>query len=109
MADTPEQRFDTAMRELYARTVHETGYKPTVFFGMIDQHGGVETAHRLLKPDADFFAYGFQHLCEMHRSDLTMEALILSLDYRDQLFSPRELETAQERLTAALQLYPPTT
>ena len=42
----------------------------------------------------------------MRRSDLTMEALILSLDYKEHLFSARELETAAERLRAARQLYP---
>ncbi len=54
-----------------------------------------------------FFSYGFEHLCKIRRDDLTMEALILSLDYRDQIFSTREIATANERLAAARQLYPP--
>jgi hypothetical protein len=103
-----ERRFDDAMHKLYGRIVREAGgYKPTRFFQMIEQHGGLEAARRLLKPDADFFTYGFDHLSQMGRSDLTMEALILSLDYRDQLFSSRELAIAEERLQAAQQLYPP--
>jgi hypothetical protein len=53
----------------------------------IEQYGGLEAAHRLLKPDADFFSYGFEHLCQMRRDDLTIEAFILSLGYRDQIFS----------------------
>jgi hypothetical protein len=44
--------------------------------------------------------------CEMRRDDLTMEALILSISYRDQIFSPRKIATATERLAAARQLYP---
>jgi hypothetical protein len=43
-------------------------------------------SHRLLKPDADFFGYGFEHLSRMRRDDLTMEALILSLDYKDRIW-----------------------
>jgi hypothetical protein len=72
---------------------------------MLETHGGLETAHRLLRPDADFFSYGFQRLCEMKKPDLTMEAMILDLDYADQLFTAAELQTAEERLKAAEQLY----
>jgi hypothetical protein len=37
-----------------------------------------------------------------HRfNHLTMEALILSLDYREQLFTPKATATAEERLKAA--------
>jgi hypothetical protein len=104
---SPESRFNAAMHELYGRIVRETQYTPTVFFRMIEQHGGLEAARRRLKPDADFFSYGFEHLCQMCRGDLTMEALILSLDYRDQLFTARDLAIAGERLAAARKLYPP--
>ena len=45
-------------------------------------------------------------MCKMRRDDLTMEALILSISYRDQLFGPQEIATATERLAAARQLYP---
>lgn len=96
------------MHELFGRIVREAGgYTPTVFFRMIEEYRGLEAARRLLRPDVDFFSYGFDHLCQMRRSDLTMEALILSLDYKDQLFSPRELATAEDRLQAARQLFPP--
>jgi hypothetical protein len=104
---SPERRFNEAMHDLYGRIVRESGYTPTIFFRMIEQYGGLEAAHRLLKPEADFFSYGFEHLCKMRRDDLTMEALILSLDYARQIFSPGEIATATERLAAARQLYPP--
>jgi hypothetical protein len=100
-----EGRFEAAMHELYGRIVRETQYSPTVFFRMIDQYGGLETAHRLLKPDADFFSYGFEHLCKMRRPDLTMEALIRSVDNKERLFTARELKTAEDRLNAARLLY----
>jgi hypothetical protein len=102
-----EQRFNEAMHELYSRIVRESGYNPTMFWAMIERYGGLETAHRLLKADADFFSYGFEKLCQMRRHDLTMETLILSLDYKEYLFTADELATAEERLKAARQLYPP--
>jgi hypothetical protein len=107
MAESLEQRFDDAMHELYGRIVRGCGgrYRPTIFHDMLETHGGLETAHRLLRPDADFFSYGFQRLCEMKKPDLTMEAMILDLDYADQLFTAAELQTAEERLKAAEQLY----
>jgi len=72
---------------------------------VLETLGGLETAHRLLRPDADFFSYGFQKLCEMKKADLTMEAMILDLDYADLLFMPEELRTANERLQAAQQMF----
>lgn len=108
MAESVENTFNLAIYDLYGRIVNACAgrYHPTLFFGMLEQYGGLATAHRLLKPDADFFSYGFQKLCELGRSDLTMEAMILGLEYRGQLFSAEELRTAQERLAAAQQLYP---
>jgi hypothetical protein len=53
------------------------------------------------------FRFGFPVDWSIHPTPLWVEALILSLDYRDQIFSARELAIAQERLTAARQLYPP--
>lgn len=103
MDEGMSRRFDLAMHELYSRIVRECGgrYHPTKFHDMLEQHGGVETAHRLLRPDADFFSYGFQRLCELKKSHLTMEAMILELDYANQLFTAEELRTAKERLEAA--------
>lgn len=100
-----ESRFNAAMHELYGRIVRESGYTPTIFFRMIGEHGGLEAARRLLRPVADFFSYGFEHLCKMGRDDLAMEDLILSLDYRHEIFTSRELATAAERLQAARDLY----
>jgi hypothetical protein len=105
MAESLEQRFDMAMHELYGRIVRECGgrYHPTIFHDMIEKHGGLQTAHLLLKPEA-YFTYGFQRLCELKKADLTMEAMILDLDYADQLFTAEELRIADERLRAAEQM-----
>src|SRR5260221_7668264 len=83
-------RFDNEMHELYGRIVRGSGYCPRIFFRMIQEHGGLETARILLKPNANYFAYGFQRLCEIGRRDLTMESTILALDYKEQLFSADE-------------------
>jgi hypothetical protein len=107
MAESLERRFNEAMHDLYGRIVHGCGgkYRPTIFHDMLETLGGLETAHRLLRPDADFFSYGFQKLCKMKKPDLTMEAMILDLDYAGQLFTPEELRTANERLQAAQQMF----
>ena len=36
----------------------------------------MEGSHRVPKPDADFFRYGFEHLCRMRRDNLRMESLL---------------------------------
>jgi hypothetical protein len=107
MGESLDQRFDEAMHELYSSIVRACGgkYRPTIFHDMLESQGGLETAHRLLRPDADFFSYGFQRLCELKKADLTMEAMILRLDYADQLFTAAEIQTAGERLKAAAQSY----
>lgn len=95
------------MHDLYGRIVRECRgrYHPTQFFEMLERYGGLETAHRLLRPDADFFSYGFQRLGELKKLDLTMEAMILSLDYRNELFTSAELATAMQRLNAAREMF----
>ena len=99
------EHFDIAMHELYGRIVRECGerYHPTRFHGMLETYGGLETARRLLR-DPNFFSYGFERLCELGRADLTMEAMILSLGYRSELFTPEELATATERLAIGKEL-----
>jgi len=101
--DSLERRFDEAMHDLYERIVRECGkrYHPTKFFEMLKTLGGVTTAHRLLEPNSDFFSYGFEKLLKLDLLELTMEKMILSLDYKDQLFQPSELQRAQERLDVA--------
>ena len=42
-----ERRFDAAMLDIYHGAAR-LGYRPTRFLEMVQVHGGVETAHRLL-------------------------------------------------------------
>jgi hypothetical protein len=86
--------FEGDMAAMYGGA-KRAGYNATRFLVMIREHGGLETAHRLLaSPD---ISYGFTELWMLGRQDLTVEALILEPQYRP-LFSSGELRTASERL-----------
>jgi hypothetical protein len=87
-------RFDADMQGVYDKA-RAIGYRATEFLRMIGEHGGLETAHRLLaSPD---ISYGFTQLWMMGRQDLTVEALVLRPEYGE-LFSEAELMTARTRL-----------
>ena len=62
---------------------------------MLTEHGGVETARRLLPQMSD----GFTELWKRNRLDLTVEALVVQLKW-DELFSDEERQIALSRLRA---------
>ncbi len=84
--------FDREMMQIYVRA-KQIDYTATRFHQMLTQHGGVETARRLLPRMSD----GFAELWQRKRLDLTVEALVLQPQWKS-LFSQNELETARERL-----------
>lgn len=93
--DAPTTRsFERDMASIYDRA-KAAGYNATRFLTMVHEHGGLETAHRLLA-SADV-SYGFGELWLMGRQDLTVEAHVLRPEYRS-LFSDAQLRTARERL-----------
>jgi hypothetical protein len=47
---TLEDEFDRAMHEIYEIGV-ENGYRAMIFLQMIEEHGGMEAAKRLLATD----------------------------------------------------------
>jgi hypothetical protein len=77
------RRFHREMEAIYDQA-KAIGYNATRFLQMLREHGGLETAHRLLAGDG--VSYGFTELWLMGRSDLTVEALALRPDYIE-LFS----------------------
>ncbi len=89
-----EATFHQDMLNIYEKSV-EIGYRPSYFLRMVNEHGGVEAAHRLLASDTS--TKGFQRLLELERLDLTAEALILKPEYAT-LFSEEEREKARKRL-----------
>lgn len=89
-----EQTFTRAMRQIYSDAV-AIGYRPTTFQRMLADHGGIETARRLIRGSGA--TSGFTVLWEKNRLDLSVEALILKPEWR-LLFSPDEQKIAQKRL-----------
>ena len=85
--------FDEAMLQIYMRAKNEAGYSATRFYQMLHDHGGVETARRLLPQMSE----GFTQLWQRNRLDLTVEWLVLEQRWHA-LFSQAERDTARQRL-----------
>lgn len=72
------------------------GYIPTYFMQMLSEHGGVETAKRLLsKSEPQTGLFELWNLGILHES---MEAVICDNPKYHQLFTPEEIEEAHRRL-----------
>ena len=69
-----EERFDTAMMDIYRRAKSEAKYSATRYFQMLTDHRGLETARLLLHSNS--VSEGYTALWERGRLDLTVEALI---------------------------------
>jgi hypothetical protein len=88
-----ERAFDEAMMQIYVVAKNQAGYNATRFLQMLGEHGGVETARRLLPHMSD----GFAQLWQRNRLDLTVESLILEPRWHA-LFSDSERDIARDRL-----------
>lgn len=93
----PDSRreLEAAMKEVYVRAKSEAGYDATAYLGMLSEHGGLETAHRLLASSA--VSDGFVALWERHRMDLAVENVVLQPEFAS-LFTDEEREIARARL-----------
>ena len=76
-----ERRFDAAMMRIYHRAWEETKYRATRFHQMLCDHGGIETAQLLLH--SNHISEGYTALWERERLDLTVEALILEIQWHE--------------------------
>ena len=94
-AVSTEAEFHVAMVKLYETAKRELSYNATSFLAMVSEHGGVETAHRLLATDKP--SEGFTTLWSSGRLDLSVEAHVLDTRF-DSLFSDDERRTALRRL-----------
>ena len=92
-----EAEFNKAMLDLYRRTRNETSYKPTMFYNMLIEDGGLNTALKLLSTTNP--SSGYLKLWELNRLDLTVEAFIWDNPKFHELFSQDDLKAAQKRLT----------
>lgn len=96
MSASLEGEFHRAMLNIYD-TAAELDYHPIVFLQMVHEHGGVETARRLLgTPEAQ---QGLSTLWERERLDISMEALVVQERWKP-LFSDAERQAAWDRLSA---------
>ena len=96
MTSTLEERFDTAMMDIYHRAKSEAKYNATRYFQMLAEHRGVETARLLLHAGA--VSEGYTALWERGRLDLTVEALIHDHPEYHSLFTDAERQIARRRL-----------
>ena len=92
-----ELDFHSAMEDIYWRAKQEARYNATVFHRMVAEHGGLETARRLI--NANDVSDGYRALWERGRLDLTVEAKVLETPRFHSLFTEKELEICRRRLT----------
>lgn len=90
---TRKTAFERAMRNIYeAARLH--GYTANYFLGLINEHGGLAAAKRLLRPGPG--SDGLASLYEKGLSHLSVEALVQKPEWRD-LFTNEELAIARQR------------
>lgn len=87
--------FHREMVQLAHRSEREVNYHPTLFIRMVADHGGVETARRLVMSSTP--SDGFTTLWEARRLDLTAEALVVLPRYAS-IFPDEVIERARQRL-----------
>lgn len=91
---TLDLEFHSRMIDVY-EAAREHGYYATYFKRMLDEHGGLETAKRLLaKSDAQT---GLMRLWELGLLHASMEAVVIDERFRP-LFSEAEVQEARRRL-----------
>ena len=92
-----QREFELSCEETIQKC-RSLGYAPTVWIRMIQTHGAVETARRLVL--SGDFQDGFLKLLSLGRPDLTVENAILDERWRD-LFTDEERKVARWRLDNA--------
>ncbi len=91
-----EVEFHEAMLDIYRKAKSEAKYNAVRFLKMVTDHGGLETAHMLIKSAA--VSDGYTALWERGRLDLAVEAMILNNERYQSLFSEEELAVCAKRL-----------
>ena len=92
-----EEEFHSVMEDIYRRAREEADYNATVFLRMVAEHGGLETARRLI--NAPTASDGYTALWERGRLDLTVEAKVIETPRFHDLFTSDELEICRRRLS----------
>jgi len=89
-------QFDEEMLGIYRRAKREAEYNASLFFQMLTDHGGLETARILIHKDK--VSDGYTALYLRGRLDITVEAVIHNNSKWHPLFTPSELEICTARL-----------
>lgn len=89
--------FDAEMFRGYETLKQEAAYDATRFKQMLDQHGGAETARRLVRGPTH--TSGLDRLWEKGRLGTSVEATVLKPAY-ESLFDDDLKEAARQRLAA---------
>ncbi len=98
MDDNVVTKLEAAFEQEMETTYHEAaklGYRATYFMRMVREHGGMETARRLLAQESS--PEGLGRLWELGRLDISVEAIVLKPEYTP-LFTDEERRIARERL-----------
>src|SRR5690606_27050728 len=91
-----EQKFQTAMFDIYRRAKSEAKYNATIFLNMLTDRGGLDTAKFLINSQKP--SDGYTALQMARRLDLTVEALVVEDERWSSLFLSEEIEKARKRL-----------
>ena len=93
---TLADQFTASLFDAYRRAKDEAKYHATAFLGMLNEHGGVDTAKRLI--NAEKASDGYTALYLRQRLDLTVEAIIFDNPRWHELFTEEELQRIAKRL-----------
>ena len=89
-------QFDEAMFSIYERALSEVRYRASIFFRMLDEHRGLQTARILIHSST--VSEGYTSLWKLGRLDLTVEAVIHDNPKWHPLFTKEELAICKQRL-----------
>jgi hypothetical protein len=92
----PERLLDALLMDAYRRAKKEAKYNATVFFRMLSERGGLETAKYLINAPGE--SGGYTELYLRGRLDLTLEAVVVEHRSVQSLFTDEELAIARKRL-----------
>ena len=87
--------FNERIQKAIKESIEKCNYTPHLFIQMVNEHGAVETAKKLINSSKP--SDGYVKLYEKSRLDLTVENIVLEEEWAD-LFTPEELNKARKRL-----------
>ncbi|WP_423909969.1 hypothetical protein [Candidatus Spongiihabitans sp.] len=96
MLNQLENEFHEAMLNIYRQAKSEASYDARRFIQMVETHGGIESARRLI--NAATVSEGYTTLWERQHLDLTVEAMIMRTEKYHSLFTEDELDVCAQRL-----------